>query len=169
MLMHLFGKVSGGSLEGARREYKATNEESFLSSWLREDGREKEEIMVEVSNENEEERSERREREEEKKENATGTVKRRCDGFLSVEAFQIFSREIWSCGDLSWVDLLDNIENLSESEASVVVPEVLDVPAVPEFCDGFSCCSDWNFVELQSISFSKKRAHSCTYAGRNEV
>ena len=26
----------------------------------------------------------------------------------------------------------------------------------------FSCCSDWEFVEPQSFSFSKKRAHCCT-------
>ena len=35
-------------------EYKAMNEEHFLISWLREDGREKEEKMVKVSNLNEE-------------------------------------------------------------------------------------------------------------------
>ena len=46
----------------ASREYKAIHEENFLSSWLREDGREKEERMVEVSNENEEERSEKEEK-----------------------------------------------------------------------------------------------------------
>ena len=33
---------------------------------------------------------------------------------------------------------------------------------VTEFCDGFSFCSDWDLVEPQSFSFSKKRAHSCT-------
>ena len=48
-----------------------------------------------------------------------------------------------------------------------MVPDVTDVlvspsPVVTEFCDGFSCCSDWDFVEPQSFSFSKKRAHSCT-------
>ena len=26
----------------------------------------------------------------------------------------------------------------------------------------FSCCPDWEFVEPQSFSFSKKRAHCCT-------
>ena len=35
-------------------------------------------------------------------------------------------------------------------------------PVVIEFCDGFSCCSDWEFVEPQSFSFSTKRAHSWT-------
>ena len=45
------------------------------------------------------------------------------------------------------------------------VLEVLDVLVSPssvvtKFCDGFSCCSDWDFVEPQSFSFSKKRAYS---------
>ena len=48
-----------------------------------------------------------------------------------------------------------------------LVPDVIDVlvslsSVVTEFCGGFSCCSDWDFVEPQSFSFSKKRAHSCT-------
>ena len=25
---------------------------------------------------------------------------------------------------------------------------------LPEFCDGFSCCSDWDFLQLQSFAFS---------------
>ena len=76
-----------------------------------------------------------------------------------MEAFGIFVKgEIWS-----WEDLLDETEDLSdrESEAWVVVPVVPDVPVSPSsvvtgFCDGFSCCSDWDFVEPQSISFSKE-------------
>ena len=41
------------------------------------------------------------------------------------------------------------------------VTDVTDVPVSPssvvtEFCDGFSFCSDWEFVEPQSFSFSKK-------------
>ena len=67
---------------------------------------------------------------------------------------------------------MDKTEDLSdrESEAWVVVPEVLDVTdvfvssfsVVAEFCDGFSCCSDWDYVEPRSFSFSQNRAHSCT-------
>ena len=61
--------------------------------------------------------------------------------------------------------------------AWVAVPEVPDVTGVPvspssvvtEFCGGFSCCSDWDFVELQSFSFSKKRAHSCTVTQEPQV
>ena len=54
------------------------------------------EIMVKVSTENEEERGEKRKREGEKEENETVTVKRTCEGFASVEAFDIFVKgEIW--------------------------------------------------------------------------
>ena len=84
------------------REYKAMHEEHFSSSWSREDGREKDEKMVKVSNENEEERDEKRRREGEKGENETLTVKRRCEGVVSVEDFEIFSQGggLESCGDL---------------------------------------------------------------------
>ena len=49
---------------------------------------------------NEEEKGEKRKREEEKEENETVTVKRRCEGCVSVEAFDIFSQgrrlgELW--------------------------------------------------------------------------
>ena len=99
-------------------------------------------------------------REGEKEENETGTDKRRCEGFVSVEAVEI-------CGDLSWEDVSDEPEDLSdrESEARVFVPvlDVTDVPASPsfvvtEFCDSLSYCTEWEFVEAQSCSFSKKRA-----------
>ena len=67
---------------------------------------------------------------------------------------------------------MDKLEDLSdrESEAWVdvpVVPDVTDVLVSPfssvvtEFCDGFSCCSDWEVVEPQASSFSKNRAHYC--------
>ena len=67
----------------AVREYKAMHEENFLSSWLREDWREKEERLVKMSDENEDERGETLKREGEKEENKTG----RCEGFVSVEVF----------------------------------------------------------------------------------
>ena len=35
---------------------------------------------------------------------------------------------------------------------------------VTELCDGFSCGSDWDFVEPQSFSCSKKHFYSCTDA-----
>ena len=110
----------------------------------------------------------------EKEENEAGTVKRRCDGFVSVEAFEMFRQrgDLESCGDLSWADLLDKLEDLSdrESQARVfvpVVPDVTDVPVSPfsvvtEFCLSVFCCTEWEFVEPQSFSFSNKRAHSYT-------
>ena len=47
------------------------------------------------------ERAKKRKREEEKEENKTGSVTGRCEGFVSVEAFQIFSqrRDRESCGE----------------------------------------------------------------------
>ena len=98
--------------------------------------------------------------------------------FVSVEAFEIFRHrgDSESCFDLSWEDLSDKPEDLSdrESEALVFVPEVPDVTDVPvspssvvtEFCDGFSCCSDREFVEPKSFS-SCSRWDS--YAGRDEA
>ena len=56
----------------AIREYKAMNEEHFLSSWLREDGREKEEITVAVSNENQEEERGKKRRRERRERNGDG-------------------------------------------------------------------------------------------------
>ena len=76
------------------------HEENFLSSWSREDGREREEGTVEMGNESKEERGEKRRSEGEKEENKTGTVKRRCDGFVSEEAFDFFfsrRRDLESC------------------------------------------------------------------------
>ena len=66
------------------------SKENFLSSWLREDGREKEERPVKFSNENEEERGKKRRGE-------AVSVKRKCEGFLSVKAFEIRERsgELW--------------------------------------------------------------------------
>ena len=64
---------------------------------------------------------------------------------------------------------MDKSEDQSdrESEARVFVPVVPDVTdvlvspsAVTEFCDSFSCCTEWEVVEPQSFSPSKKRAHS---------
>ena len=57
-------------------------------------------------------------REEEKEENQTERVKRRRDRLSSVEAFEIFSqgRDLESCGGLSWGDLLEKHEDLSDCE-----------------------------------------------------
>ena len=99
------------------------------------------------------------------------TVKRRYEGLVSVEAMEIFSQggDLDSCGDLSWEDLLDKPEDLSDCEPDScahvrVVPDVIDVLVSPssvvtELCDVSPCVSDWEFVEPQSFSFYKKRAH----------
>ena len=78
-----------------------------------------------------------------------------CAEAVSVEAFEIFSQgEIWR--------VLEKPEDLSDCEPETrvdapVVPDVTDVPVSPssvvtEFCDGFSCCSDWDLVLLSSKS-----------------
>ena len=61
-----------------------------------------------------------------------------------------------SCGDLSWVDLLEKHEDLSDCEPDScahvrvlpVVTGVLVSPSsvVTELCDVSSCCSDWEVV-----------------------
>ena len=76
------------------------------------------------------------------------------------------------CGDVSWEDFLDNPEDLSDCELDScahvrVVLDVIDVlfstsSVVTELCDVSPCGSDWEFVEPQSFSFSKKRAHCGT-------
>ena len=112
------------------REYKAMHEEDFWNSWMREDEKSKEERKVEAEEKGEVE-GEKRKREEEKEENETVTVKRRCEGLVSVEAFDIFGQEggVESCGDVSWEDVLDNPEDLSDYEPDScahdrVVPDV---------------------------------------------
>ena len=110
------------------------------------------------------------------------TVKRRCVGLVSVDAFEIFSqrRDLESCGDLSWRDLVEKHEDLSDCESDscahvrvvLVVIDVLVSPSsvVTEFCDVSPCRSDWEFVEPQSFSFLQKACTCCTkYARRDEV
>ena len=67
------------------------HEEDFWSSWLREDERGKEENG---KTERQEEKVKRGK--EKRRKNETVMVKRRCEGCVSVEAFEIFSLE----GDL---------------------------------------------------------------------
>ena len=74
------------------------HEEDFWRSWLREDKKSKEESEVEAEAKGEEE-GEKRKREEEFEGDATGTVERRCEGLVSVEAFEIFSQGE-RCGEL---------------------------------------------------------------------
>ena len=152
------------------------HEEDLWSSWPRENEKSKEEGKAEAEGKGEE-KGEKRKRQEEKEENETGTVKRRCEGLVSVEAFEFFAqkRDSESCGDVSWERLVEELEDLSDREpvpcelVRVVldVSDVIDVfvslsSVVTEFCDVSPCCPDWKLVEPQSFSFSKKRAHWCT-------
>ena len=80
-------------------------------------------------------------------------------------------RDLESCGSLSWEEGCGS-EDLSDCELEArvhvsVVLHVTDVLVSPSsviigFCNGFSFCSDWGFVEPQPFSFSKKRARSWT-------
>ena len=97
--------------------YKAMHEENFWSNRLREDERGKEEGTAKAEK-SEEEKGENRKREEEKEENETWTVKRRCEGFVSVEAFEFFGQgeDLESCGDVSWEHFLEEFGNWSDCE-----------------------------------------------------
>ena len=78
------------------KEFRAMHEEDFWSSWLRE-LKKKERQKLRGKNE----KRDKRRREGEKEENETEFAKRRCEGFVSVEAFVIFSGDLESCGGLS--------------------------------------------------------------------
>ena len=114
------------------------HEEDFWSNSLREDERSKEERKAKTERK-EEEKEENRKREEEKEENETATGKRRCEGFVSVEAFEIFRQgceDLESCGDVSWEHLLEEPFHLSDREPDScglvrVVLDVIDVPVSP--------------------------------------
>ena len=118
----------------AVREYKVMHAENFLSSWLREDGREKEVRTVKVSEENEDERGEKRKREE---------VKSSVKGEIYLESWVVFLGGTWRRSLRTWSEF--------EPDTRVEVRVVLDVTGVLvspssvviEFCDGFSCCSGW--------------------------
>ena len=92
---------------------------------------------MKISEENQEETVGKRKREEEKEENETEKVKRRCDGFVSVEPFEIFSQgeDLESCGG-SWEDLVEKPKDLSDREPDTgahvrVVPGVTGMPVSP--------------------------------------
>ena len=68
------------------RECQAMHEENFLSSRLREDGKNKEEWVMEVDKDTREETGKKRIREEEKEENEMVIAQRRCVNSVSTEA-----------------------------------------------------------------------------------
>ena len=139
------------------RKYKAMSEENFLSSRLREMGKaRKKERIMEVDKESKEDTGKKRIREK-KEETETVIVERR--------------EEISEIGGNSWCDLWDDPSEVfacdsgtrMEGPVVLVVTDVLVSPSsvVTEVCDGFSSGSDWELVELQSLSFSKKRSSVC--------
>ena len=116
-----------------------------------------------MDKETEEEVSRKRKTEEEKEENETVIVKRRCVNLVSAEAFDIVSqKELSESCRNSWGDLWDESCGLSDCD-SVTWTGVLVSPssAVAVMCEGVSSDSDWEFVEPQSFSFSKKRSIVC--------
>ena len=163
------------------REYKAMHEENFLSSWLTEEGKDKEErIRMEIDKETKEETSKKRTREEEKEENETVSAERRCVGSVSAETFDIFSQgeDSESCGCFSWCDLLKNPDDLSDCEPETrtdvsAVPDVTVVLVSPssvvtEHFEDVSLDSDWEFVEPLCFSFSKKRSSELEEESRRD-
>ena len=91
-------------------------------------------------------------------------------GSVSAETFDILSQgeDSESCGGFSWCDLLKNPDDLPhcEPETRTVVSAVPDVTVVPvspssvvtELFEDVSLDSDWEFVDPQSLSLSKKRS-----------
>ena len=69
------------------REYKGMHVENFLSSWLREDGKNKEEIIMDVDTE-----TKKRDRQKEGKRRGERR-ERGCVNSVSTEAFEIFGQE----------------------------------------------------------------------------
>ena len=80
------------------REYEAMHKGNFLSSWLKEEGKDKEAITMEIDKETKEETSKKRMREEEKEEQETVSAERRCVGSVSAETFDIICLPFF-CGD----------------------------------------------------------------------
>ena len=127
------------------REYKAMHEEQFLSSWSREDGKDKKERNMVVDRETKEDVSKTRKREE-KEENETVIVKRRCVN--AAEAFDINRQEevSESCGN-SWSDLLNESCGLSDCDSvtwtGCSCGACVPYSAVAVMCEGVSSDSDW--------------------------
>ena len=96
-------------------------------------------------------------------------VVKRCINPVSAEAFDIFShgRDAECCGN-SWCDLAGDYCGFSDcgSVALSGVVVVTDVPVSPSsavavMSEASLSDSDWEFVEPQSFSFSKKRSAAC--------
>ena len=151
-------------------------EKNFLSSWLRQDQKVNERAGEEEENERkrggkEKGWRERRERDGEKKV---------CQLYLA-EAFDIFSQreDLESCGGVSWSDVLDNPDVLSdcESESRAVVSAVLVVSdvlvslssVVTECFYDVPLGPEWEFVEPRSLFFLEGASvHRDGFSGNHE-
>ena len=141
------------------REYKATREEHFSSSWLREgvEGIEERRMDREEMVRLEESRSGNREAER-------VVVKRRCVNLFPEVFFEEFGPmdDSGSFGD-SWDDVRGDSCSFSECVPALSsgVPVVTDVfvslPSVGVLGEVFPSASDCEAVEPQSSSFSRKR------------
>ena len=107
----------------------------------------------------------KRKSEGEKGVDETVAVERKCTNPVPADAFDIFSQgeDSESCGN-SWRDLLRDSCGLSYcgSEALSGVPVVSDVlvsssSAMVVMSGASLSDSDWEIVELQSLSFSRER------------
>ena len=116
-----------------------------------------EERRRKINKESREEVSRKRKREGRKGEDETVAVKRRCTNPVSDEAFDVFSQ---------WEDSESSGLSDCGSEASSGVPVVTDVPVSPSstavvMSEALVSDSDWEVVEPQSFSFSRKRGAVC--------
>ena len=93
----------------AVKDNEAMHEEDFWSSWLREDERERSKEERQAKAEKWRRKGEKRTREEE---DETETVKRRSEGCVSVEAFEICSqgKDLECYGALPWRDPLEELD-----------------------------------------------------------
>ena len=76
------------------REYQAMHEENFVSSWLREDGKDKKETWR-YTGDFKKNMGKKKISEEEKEENETVIVKRRCVSPVSTAACEELKGEVW--------------------------------------------------------------------------
>ena len=103
---------------------------------------------------------EKRKRAEEKEEYETGWSTEDVRVVFLLRPLKFLVKEEGEPDDLSDRELVS-------CEFVRVVPDVSDVVVSPssvvtEMCEVSPCCSDWDFVEPQSFSFSKKRALCCS-------
>ena len=125
--------------------------------------------MVKVCNENEEERAKRGEEKRRKKITKRRLLKEDVRVLCLWRPLKFLVKgEIWRVTRIFLVKTPWMSLRAPDSRACVrMVPHVTDVLISPssevtEVCDISSSCSDWDYVEPQSFSFSKKRIWTTT-------